>query len=140
MHRAVRVALCVAAIACGCLASSATIASATGCPSTRFCVWKDNGYVTAGSTYNYFGFTSWSVDYSAHNYLNTSTNVNDTASSWENHGTTNYARVFKDSYYNGEFSGPKAPGSSTGDMVDSWNDTLSSACFISGTNGWCIGP
>lgn len=140
MHRAVRVALCVAAVACGSLALSASSAFATACPSGRFCVWKDNGFVTAGSPYNYFGFLSWSVDFGAHTYLNTSSTVHDSVSSWHNNGNTNYARMFKDTYYNGQFSGPKAPGANQGDMVTDWNDTLDSACFISGSSGWCIGP
>jgi hypothetical protein len=134
----IRVALCVAAIACAGIAATASSAFATGCPSGRFCVWKDNGFVSAGSTYNYFGFELYSRDFSAHNYLGTSSNVNDSASSWQNAGNTNYARIFIDSYYNGQFSGPKQPGANQNDMTNGWNDETSSACFISGTSGWCL--
>ncbi len=140
MRRLLRLMLCVAVLACASVATTVSSAQATQCPSGRFCVWADNGYVTSGSPYNYFGYLNWSVDYSAHNFLNTSINVNDRTSSYHNNGNTNYARVYKDSYYNGQFSGPKAPGTAVGDMVSDWNDTLSSGCFIFGTSGGCIGP
>lgn len=137
MSRSVRSALCVAALIVTGLVTASS-ASATGCPSGRFCVWKDNGFVTAGSTFNYFGYLNWSVQYSAHNYLNTSDEVHDDTSSWHNHGNTNSARVFKDTYYNGTFSTAKPPGDSQGDMTNGWNDTLDSGCFLSGSS--CIGP
>jgi hypothetical protein len=95
-------------------------------------------YSTSGSIYGYFGFETWSVQFSAHNYSGTSDQVHDDTSSYHNNGNTNYARVYKDSFYGGQFSGPKAPGYGQNNMTDGWDNTLDSACFLSGSV--CIGP
>jgi hypothetical protein len=142
MGRKAWLALCVAVVACTSIAFAASSASAvvTQCPSGRFCFWRDTGFVSAGSGYNYFGFLNWSYEFRVHTYLGTTTTVNDNSSSWHQNGNTNYGRMYIDEHYGGNYSGPKAPGDSQNAMTTGWADETSSACFIYGTNGGCIGP
>jgi hypothetical protein len=129
MRRAVRVVLCIAAISVPALASS-TSASATACPSGRSCVWKDVGYVTNGSPYSYFGYTNYSRQYSAHNYLGTTDQVHDDVTSLHNNGNYDYARYFVDSYCGGPFFN-KPPKTGVFNLSDTWDNKLDSGYFYS---------
>jgi hypothetical protein len=100
-------------------------------------VWRDTAFHTGSATESYFGYLINSVRYSAHVYRYTSIEPHDNVSSWHNHGNTNSARVFKDTYYNGAFSTAKPPGDTGGTMTNGWNDTLDSGCFLS-SSGTCL--
>jgi hypothetical protein len=132
-----RLALCVAAIACCAgLGWAGTASAHTGCGSGWFCNWEDNGFVTNGCPSCDFNFQTYSHDYGAHNFEFTSINAADKTSSYANHGNSLSVRLYKGSWYSGQFSGPKPPTTHVGDMVDDWNDEVESACFLS---GGCIG-
>ncbi len=139
MRRTVRVALCAAAISCVGLLSASS-AFATSCPSGRFCVWKDVNFVTNGAGVGYFGFATWSYQFSAHNYNGTSDQVHDDSSSWHNNGNTNYAKICIDIHYGGSCSQPKPPGDNQNNMTAGWDNATDSACFLGGSPLHCLGP
>jgi hypothetical protein len=132
-----RIALCVAVVACGVtLGAAGTAAAHTGCGSGWFCNWEDNGYVTNGCPSCDFNFQTYSHHYGAHNFEYTGINADNKTSSYGNHGNYLPVRLYKGAWYSGEFSELKGIGYHKGDMADSWNDEISSACFWS---GGCIG-
>jgi len=104
------------------------------CPSGKACLWRDLNCQTASSGANYYGFNQYDYNLSQRNYLNTTSNVNDTATGVRNSGNFESVRYYKDIFKGGSYI-TYATGTSDCDLGDGvgvtgdWNNSISSGYF-----------
>ena len=84
----VRTIVAITAAAAAAVLGGAAPASATSCPSSYSCTWRDSNFNTAGNTLGYLKFASYIPHFSSWVYNGTSVNANNNASSMDNHGTS----------------------------------------------------
>lgn len=115
--------------------SGPALASAYSCPSQYSCTWHDAGYVTAGTSSDYFAVFTYDRNFSGNVYRYTGYSADESASSMFDRGTGAYSSItyFKDPSCTGasftKNAGDADSNFGNGTPFGFFNDQVSSAAF-----------
>jgi hypothetical protein len=100
-----------------------------GCATTNACIWADTMFKTSGSANARKDFVHWDGSFHNENYVGTTINAGDSASSAWNSGAQYTARFFIDTGCSGSSLDLVMGGSGVSSMGPNFNNKLSSGAF-----------